>query len=365
MDKPIREAIKVSEEDIGQISVMDYGAVGDNVTDDTKAIQKALNDLANEGMAVLYFPPSTYKITSPLIIPYMQGKEIRGATSLQSTVKQYTDNTPVFQFAHPDTHTIYMHDIGISYANQQFPEDVDSYGIGFHSAESNANGFYHLNFERLSIRGAAVGIGINQEVGTQTVWNIKVADSSFYSISKHIVYFNPPTPIGMPMHVYQNLRVINTGDEGIASQGEAFVFAAVEAEIEHLDIEGWHDTIFYGIGGPKYVVKHVHAEHHVFDEGGTANLFYIANGSLSVDNLSFQGSSDNAAKLQLFHSDGPEANLYLQRIQVGLTDNGGEAVVVASRQSDAFIRDISANIPITYSRTEYEARIRNMYAYPE
>ncbi len=359
-DKPIREVVKEPEEDMGQINVMDYGAVGDNLTDDTKAIQRALDDLATEGMAILYFPPSTYKITSPLIVPYMQGKEIRGGTSLQSTVMQYADNTPVFQFAYPDTHSIYMHDLGISYANQQSAEDIDSYGIAFHSEESNANGFYHLNFQRLSIRRAAVGIGINQTIGTQTVWNIKVSDSSFSSISKHVVYFNPPTPIGMPMHVYQNLRVINTGDEGIASQGEAFVFAAVEAEIEHLDIEGWHGTIFYGIGGPKYVVRHLHAEHHVFDEGGTANLFYISNGSLSVDNLSFQGSLDNASKVQLFHSDGSEANLYLQRIQVGLIDKGGEAVVVASRHSDAFIRDISSNIPITYSSREYETRVRNM-----
>jgi hypothetical protein len=241
-------------ENIGEINVKDYGAIGDNVADDTKAIQEALNALAVEGNAVLYFPPGTYKITTPLVIPLMQGKEIRGATALQSTVQQHANNVPVIQFSYPDTHSIYMHDLGISYGTQQMATDGNAYGIGFNSEGGSPNGFYHLMFQRLSIWGAAVGIGINQISGTQTVWNFLLSDTSFSSISKHVVNFNPPSPIGMPMHVYHNLRVINTGN-GVAPNGEAFVFAAVEAEIEHLDIEGWHNTIFYGIGGPNYVVR--------------------------------------------------------------------------------------------------------------
>lgn len=60
------------------INVQDYGAVGDGVTDDTAAIQLALNSGRN-----VYIPPtgSSYKITAPLNIPngcnlFMDGANI-------------------------------------------------------------------------------------------------------------------------------------------------------------------------------------------------------------------------------------------------------------------------------------------------
>jgi len=45
------------------VSVLDYGATGDGVTNDTAAIQAALNS----GAGLIYFPPGTYKILSPLL----------------------------------------------------------------------------------------------------------------------------------------------------------------------------------------------------------------------------------------------------------------------------------------------------------
>jgi hypothetical protein len=47
------------------VSVKDFGAVGDGVTDDTAAIQAAID--ANSGKTI-YFPPATYKITSTITI---------------------------------------------------------------------------------------------------------------------------------------------------------------------------------------------------------------------------------------------------------------------------------------------------------
>lgn len=47
------------------ISVLDYGAVGDGVADDTASIQSAIDALALQG-GELVFPPGTYKITAPI-----------------------------------------------------------------------------------------------------------------------------------------------------------------------------------------------------------------------------------------------------------------------------------------------------------
>lgn len=51
----------------GRLSVFDFGAVGDGVTDDTAAIQRGLDYLAERGGGKLYFPytPKGYLIASP------------------------------------------------------------------------------------------------------------------------------------------------------------------------------------------------------------------------------------------------------------------------------------------------------------
>jgi polygalacturonase len=38
------------------VNVLDFGAVGDNVTDDTAAIQAAIDSLTNNGGGILYLP---------------------------------------------------------------------------------------------------------------------------------------------------------------------------------------------------------------------------------------------------------------------------------------------------------------------
>lgn len=47
------------------VSVKDFGAIGDGVTDDTAAIQAAINSLGTTGGTV-YLPPGQYKVTSTL-----------------------------------------------------------------------------------------------------------------------------------------------------------------------------------------------------------------------------------------------------------------------------------------------------------
>jgi hypothetical protein len=63
-------------------SVKDYGAKGDGTTDDTAAMQAALNDLKNvqtNSWSVLYFPSGTYKITQTLTTTRSLHNDYHGA----------------------------------------------------------------------------------------------------------------------------------------------------------------------------------------------------------------------------------------------------------------------------------------------
>lgn len=56
-----------------------HGALGDGVTDDTTAIQNAINAVAALGGGVVFFPPGAYKITATLTLADKRGVVLRGS----------------------------------------------------------------------------------------------------------------------------------------------------------------------------------------------------------------------------------------------------------------------------------------------
>jgi hypothetical protein len=67
------------------VSVKDFGAVGDGVTDDTAAIQAAIASLGTNGGTV-YLPDGTYKVDSPLKIGTYAGSSYAGISFIGSGV---------------------------------------------------------------------------------------------------------------------------------------------------------------------------------------------------------------------------------------------------------------------------------------
>ena len=51
-------------------NVKDFGALGDGVTDDTAAIQAAVNWNSGANRGVIFFPPGIYNLTSPITFNY-------------------------------------------------------------------------------------------------------------------------------------------------------------------------------------------------------------------------------------------------------------------------------------------------------
>jgi len=71
------------------VSVIDFGAVGDGVADDTVAIQNALNS----GAKLISIPNGTYKLTNTLYIP--EGATLKGAGKAATTLTCSSDFTPI------------------------------------------------------------------------------------------------------------------------------------------------------------------------------------------------------------------------------------------------------------------------------
>lgn len=76
------------------VSVKDFGAVGDGVTDDTAAIQAAINSVGIGGGGGVYFPYGTYKVTSTLTVAYNNVSFI-GANQRGALLYSTTNNTKI------------------------------------------------------------------------------------------------------------------------------------------------------------------------------------------------------------------------------------------------------------------------------
>ena len=71
---------------LGAFSVLDYGAAGDGVADDTAEIQVAIDAVEAAGGGVVYFPRGTYLITAGLVVD-QQKVSLRGAGIGVTTLK--------------------------------------------------------------------------------------------------------------------------------------------------------------------------------------------------------------------------------------------------------------------------------------
>ncbi len=63
MSKALKNKVKLND----TVSVKDFGAVGDGVTDDTTAIQAAINSMSSTGGRV-FFPSGTYLVNSGITL---------------------------------------------------------------------------------------------------------------------------------------------------------------------------------------------------------------------------------------------------------------------------------------------------------
>lgn len=132
---------------LGYITPEMYGAVGDGTTDDTAAIQNALNSLTNE--TVLVFGAKTYLISPSslhqfiLTVPSVSSVEIMGSTRTRIKIDNNVGNyRGIIGFN--DCNSVYVHDIA-------FDHNCENNLLGSKYAYEKEEGRYTLSDYGLSV----------------------------------------------------------------------------------------------------------------------------------------------------------------------------------------------------------------------
>jgi hypothetical protein len=157
-----------------QYSVKAFGAKGDGTTDDTTAIQNAINAIPTAG-GILFFPTGIYKITSMLDINNRQGFAVMGSGSGELS----TTSASVLRWAGAANGTVLrVFSSRWSYFQNFTVDCASSAGIGIDYTALNATSPSQENhFSNITIRSCTGTPGRGLHVGSST--NDQVSESTF------------------------------------------------------------------------------------------------------------------------------------------------------------------------------------------
>jgi len=123
------------------INIRDFGATGDGVTDDTAAINRAIQQIYKSTVSptnlrarrTIYFPGGTYRITSPMLIPPFAKLVGDGVGSV--TVQQINANQRVAKTCD----SAFQTGVDIGTSSALYPQDIEIDGLHFYNSNSSVN----------------------------------------------------------------------------------------------------------------------------------------------------------------------------------------------------------------------------------
>lgn len=133
------------------VDARDYGAVGDDSTDDTAALQAWVDYIASNELQG-WLPNGTYKITDTITIPSGYNWSIWGESMGSTIIKQYTNNVPVVQVGTSAgfSHSWTLARMSLYYNTQQTVSDTSGNNLYF--SGNPPNGTFWATLKHLDFR---------------------------------------------------------------------------------------------------------------------------------------------------------------------------------------------------------------------
>ncbi len=208
------------------VSAKDFGAVGDDTTDDTAALQAAIDAVAAKSTdGAVYLPAGKYKITSGLSVPY--GVSIFGEGGAASVLSCLSCNGLNFRSASYDDGAMFYQDFGIegragSSANWTAVESILPAG-GVDGTDSRDG----LHFRRLKISNFDVAFTV------AATWEWSVSECKINKVNRAFSLGN----YTMVTRITNNLIVHDGGDD-YSGSSSAYGVEVTGAVAEGLVLSG-------------------------------------------------------------------------------------------------------------------------------
>jgi hypothetical protein len=262
------------------VSVKDFGAVGDGTANDTAAIQAAIVALAASGGGALFLPAGTYRITSPLLVPY--GVSIFGEGGTATILSCLNCDGLNFTSASYDGGSMFYRDFAIRGAagsSGNWAAVVSILPAGGTQGTDSRDGLY---FERLRI------FDWNQAFLFNATWESHISECKIFRCNQGVSLGNYTFAIRITNN---NMTYEGGFASGSANRRGVEILGAVS---EGNFIRG---NQIFGFPTCLHVVQSVYT---VFDDNdcfGTTygvNLAGAANTGMSIRNNYFEISANNA-----------------------------------------------------------------------
>lgn len=315
-------------------NVADYGAVGDDSTDDTSAIGDCVTAAVAAGGAV-WFPAGTYKITAALDWK-ITGLVVKGAGKWHTVIKQYGTDMPVVRVAGGGQ------DIGgltLAYDSQRASSETNSICLTF--GDDTVGSCFDCRYHDLLLKFGQTGMAIDPSVGTVAgMFSCLVEDVRVFGYSYSAINLIGSNGSGANCTgcVFTNIYTHNNpvDDTTVCANYPVFLQYWDEVTFNQLNIE--HGTsptfdLFAVIAVGSIVVNGLHFEDYTLSANNKAVIYthdsnVVINGATCRFNT-FSGAASNP----VFRFFGSPANA---RVMInGWTDNGN-TVTTPSRVAFAF-----------------------------
>ena len=367
-----------------RVSVKDYGATGNGTTDDTSAIQLAVNNIPQN--SVLYFPKGSYKITAPIVIN-RSGIKLVGDASGASLIVNHSTTTSalIFTAANLDSGTL-LYSCSVRDMSVVRPFGDFSATAGYALELIHCDGFLLRNFAfSNTVQGIRVAGGQNNILDGFVGFS-RVGPAAAVAGSSMLRFEAGPRNSGINSPAYttqvSNFSLSGTSDKTVSTiiainSGDGINFSNGYVNFGSDSLCRIESTDSTGVGGN---ITQTYFTNVYFDgvttgstgsrvglivpqnaAGGTLNTVRFVNCAFSnyretcvlvnqpISGLSFVGCTISGAGLRAFDVEGNSASsrLMISACQIAATVNGVRISTVrqALLSNNAF-RDITGTLGI-------------------